>query len=533
MPMRTHNYMLLHLLAAASLLMVGCSERFPIKHSGEFVEFGAASHQSILTRTAYGSLNDEGTHQDINWVSTDKIRIYSPTSARRIEVEQGITDPDQLYYWADYQVVPKEDDLTRGGLTRVGNDGLAWTGDQETTTFYSVYPLNRINSGIPEDEGKGLSPAGVNGVFPLTIPDRQNFSERGNLAEYGFMTATSTVSKEVPVELDFYPAFTAFEISIRSAGEAVGLSEFKLISGAEPLAGDYTVKYNAAGDQTFICPSASSTDGKEIIVNLSGKDAPAASSNTDLVFTVFAMPQDFTNLSVSFKTSQGFTRTLPLKYSNTATQHVPGSFVTFGAAQKHRIYGLVLPSGELLISVGTAPWLEGGQHTYTTIEDASTVFESYEAYLNDKPLWEDTYVAIAYGYQTIVVDEEEVTSPMYSPGFTLTTVSVGVPLKLISDNPNVGFYTTQGGVATELTIPASVVTTEKPYGTEVITNYFVVPLDDAHTGEVAHISLIRTDSNTPIAYTHQDLPGSTDHTKVLFMVLTPEDYQTKTEHITL
>ena len=67
------------------------------------------------------------------------------------------------------------------------------------------------------------------------------------------------------------------------------------------------------------------------------------------------------------------------------------------------------------------------------------------------------------------------------------------------------------------------------YGDPVITTFFVVPLDGATAGTRAGISLIRTDLGVPVAYTHQDLPGSSDHTKILFQVVTEEVYVGNTD----
>ena len=69
-----------------------------------------------------------------------------------------------------------------------------------------------------------------------------------------------------------------------------------------------------------------------------------------LTFTVLALPKDYDQLSVRFTTSQGLTRTLALKYSDTATSHTQGSYVKFAAGKKHRIYGLLLPTDEWKIT---------------------------------------------------------------------------------------------------------------------------------------------------------------------------------------
>ena len=518
------NSTTLALLGGAVLLVAGCDKQGILsrRQAGEEVIFGINAQPE--TRTVYGADKevDGKTIQAIDWIKADggtegdRIRIYSPDAVRAFI--HGGTE-----HWADYEVSDYVgDDHSAGKLRNVQSNGLAWS-DAKSHSFYALYHAPAADE---DDEPAGpmagkLSP--VNG-----IPNQQVFSEKGNM-QYAYMTAVAKDGAGVSgdqVNLAFYPEFSAFEIKVKSAGEPIGLSKFELISGNKPMAGTYTIDYSS-GSKTY---TFDSSDQKVITVNMS------QTAGTDyLTFTVLALPKDYDQLSVRFTTSQGVTRSLALKYSDTATQHTPGTYVNFAAGKKHRIYGLALPSGELLVSVGTAPWDEGGNSSYKTIEDASTLFDyqSTRLYKNGQPLWKDTRIAIAPGYEAIPVDPEDPASattnrPLYSPMFTLTTVSVGVQLKLVSDNASVGFVKLQDGVftapAASLTIPASVITTEKPYGTENITSYFVVPLDGATAGTRARISLIRTDNGAPVAYTHQDLPGSTDHTKVLFQVVSATDY---------
>ena len=522
------NSTTLALLGGAVLLVAGCGKQgiFTRHHAGEEVIFGINAQPE--TRTVYGADKevDGKTIQAIDWIKADagvdgdRIRIYSPEAVRSLV--HGGTE-----HWADYEISDYVgDDRSVAKLRNVHSNGLAWS-NAGSYTFYALYPAPVVDE---EDEPAGpmagkLTP--TNG-----IPNQQVFSEKGNM-QYAYMTAVAKDGAGVgsdKVNLDFYPDFSAFEIKVKSAGEPIGLSKFELISGNQPMAGSYTIDYSS-GTKTY---TFESSDQKVITVNMS------QTAGTDyLTFTVLALPKDYDQLSVRFTTSQGVTRSLALKYADTATQHTPGAYVTFAAGKKHRIYGLALPSGEMLISVGTAPWDEGGESTYTTIEDASTLFDyqSTRLYLNGQPLWQDTRIAIAPGYEAIHVDPEDPTSattnrPMYSPMFTLTTVSIGVQLQLVSDNAAVGFVKLQDGVftapAASITIPASVVTAEKPYGTENVTSYFVVPMDGATAGTRARISLIRTDNGAPVAYTHQDLPGSTDHTKVLFQVVSAADYASNT-----
>lgn len=508
------------LLLAGVFLLAGC-QKDKMFGPKDAIRFTAGTPG---TKTVYSDYSQNGKTR-IDWVEDEEIRIFSD-----LAVHRNIDDQK----WADYiiQNVRENGIESLADIDNIPGDGsgngLIWK-EAGTYQFFGVSP--KVSTFTFDDSNK-------KGRFQFTLPSSQDFSENGDLSQYGFMTAWASVTTDEygvgdEVHLPFEPAFTTFQISIRSAGDAIGLKEFKLFSeGEHPVVGDFSVNYSSAGVKNY---EYTANINDKIVVNLQGKDAPAASANKDLTFTVFALPKNFDDLCVSFTTSQDNTRTLKL-------QKMVGEemkYISFAGGSKHKIYGLVLPNGELLISVDTAPWvdgLDGEDHTYTTIEDASTIFDSYQAYVvgGGEPWSAPTYVAIAPGYSSTTDPETGVTteSPEYSPMFTLTTVSVGVQLQLISDNPKVGFYTTSGGIQSSLTIPASTITTEKPYGTENVTSYFVVPLDSAADGDIANISLIRLDSNTPIAYTHQNLPGTTDHTKVMFMVVTPDKYQNNTTHMT-
>ena len=576
---KTMTYLL---LLAGILLLAGCQKEGGIFGGKGEIRFSVSARPE--TKAEYGGYykpdpNDDekwvaadpkdATWQSIDWVAGDEIRIYSDKAVRRVGFEAGAA-ADALYHWADYSVTDvtagtanNEDGWSTATLVNMSNDGnytqedvgendhpgngLMWP-DANEAKFYAIYPRLRLLSGVPDDEGTVSNPPaamddpyhyallGVSGKFPLLMPETQGFSEKGNLDSYGYMTAFGKASRpasdaKTNVKLEFYPDFTAFEIKVKSAGDPIGLKSFELISGDKSLAGEYTVDYSS-GTKTYTFPTSG---GKTISVNLTGKSA----GEDYLTFTVLALPQEYSNLSVRFTTSQDVQRTLALKYADPETG-TPGSNVTFAAGKKHRILGLALPNGELLISVGTAPWDEVDPSTYTTIEDASTMFDSYQAYLNGKPLWEDTYIAVAPGYQTGPLDPEDPASPIvsypkYSTMFTLTTISVGVELKLVSDNPKVGFVKRVGQTYSEpvasITIPASTITADFPYGTRNETVYYVYPMDGAVDGDVANISLIRMDCSAPIAYSHQNLPASTDHTKVRFMVVTPAKYEGNTQTI--
>ena len=482
------------------------------------------------TKASYSGVVTDGKER-IDWAAGDVIRIYSDKSKHRINEDQ---------YWADYVIKnprTSESDATisEADIANFPDDGtgngLVWN-EPGTYQFYGLYPSSASSSAT----------GAHNGEIDLTISESQSFSVRGDMSQYGYMTAyqkmtTTQEGEGGTVNLDFEPAYTAFEVSIRSAGEAVALKEFRLFSGAgdgtgNTLSGAYTVKYDASGAKSFVVSDDPTKVYDYVKVDLRGQVAPATPESETaqkqyLTFTVFALPTNQNDLSVSFTTTQDVTRTLPLKFST-------GSFVPFAGGQKHKIYGLALPNGELLISVGTDPWGEGGYNEYETIEDASLFFPLCKLYLNGEELWHNTFIATADGYEELPVSESDPEGPkMYRPinstPFTLTTVSLPTSLELKSDNPNLRFVKFERGVYSDLlesiVIPKSVVEEPAyPWGRPVETVFYVVPVNGTVVGQTGGIYLVRTDKNTPVAYTHQDLPGSTDHTKELFQVVSPETY---------
>ena len=518
------NSTTLALLAGAALLVAGCGKQGFLftRIAGQEIKFGANARTE--TRTVYGEDRQESgkTIQAIDWIAADgdtqgdKIRIDSP-EATRADANGGTE------HWADYEIAAYVNgNHSVATLRNVQSNGLAW-GTADSYSFYSVYPS-------PAAEEENLTANGTSGKFAFTIPGaNQAFSEKGNM-QYAYMTAVAKDGAGITgdkVNLEFHPDFSAFEISVRSAGAPIALQEFRLISEADALAGSYTVDLNAADKYDF-----SAADETFVSVNLKDGDSyKVAETDKDLTFTVFTLPRDLNKLSVRFTTADGITRTLKLKKND--------QFINFTGGRKHRIYGLYLPNGELLISVGTKPWEDGGSQTYTTIENVTMQFNSVRRWDDDLDFstWDipGTYIAIAPGIQaTETIDGVEVTTnrPLYTTPLTLETVSVGVPLQLRSSNPHIGFVVLNGNVystppAPTLDIPAS--TDLEDLKTTV---YYVVPTADAQVGETTDITLVRMDAaneGAPIAYSHEELPGSYDHTKVPFKVVSVADYSDNTK----
>ena len=315
--MKARNLFLL--LAGATLLVAGCNKQNPFggnysRNPGDAVVFGVGSG-NMDTRTVYGEVDNTTHIQAINWVAGDKIRVYSPDAKR--------ASWDMPEHWADYSVNPISGTLNKGTLSNVGPVGLAWT-DAGNHTFYSVYP----SPGTTEAE----SPDGINGAFNFTMPATQLVTDE---MEYAFMTAAAKENAGVDgdaVELDFYPAFTAFEFTLK-ADQKLTLKNFTLSAadGNPALAGAFKVTY------TGTTPAYTCT-GTDMAVSIAsmGNDA-VIDVDAPFTFKVFCLPQALKGLKIKFTVrGEGWTadetRSLTLNKAD-------GTPVEFAPRKIHKISG--------------------------------------------------------------------------------------------------------------------------------------------------------------------------------------------------
>ena len=159
--------------------------------------------------------------------------------------------------------------------------------------------------------------------------------------EYAFMTAKGEgKATDEEVTLAFEPAFTAFEITIKtdeSETADISVKKFELLSGAEALSGAFSVNF-ATSAASYTCPTSASN----ISVTFPEGTKIGKTKETQLKFTVFALPQDFSKLSLRFTLEDDVTRTLPLTYAKAKDGHAAGDAIEFDDCLKHRIYGLAM-----------------------------------------------------------------------------------------------------------------------------------------------------------------------------------------------
>ena len=333
------------LLAAAMVVLAGCDPT--LNTEGRKVKFTAASKSSPMTKTVYGGMN--GNIQAINWSSTDKIRIYSPDTNVYVQNSDpsepnGTWKPTdeafELNYWyADYRLVPTASDPSRATLENTNGNGLAWNGSG-TATFYAAYPFD---TAISSDLSKQLRLA-------VYVPS----SQTGAAADVQLMPMIAiqpNVSSGGEVNLNFYPAFSAFEFHLKSAdNQSLTINSFKLESGAtnEPLTGYCHYNLNLLPtesvategfDSHYLKNSALSYEQKGNSVEIPLNQTITNSS--EAVFTIFTLPVALSNLTISVTfTPEGGTQTtksLKLKKND--------NWISFPAGHKALITGLAVEAG--------------------------------------------------------------------------------------------------------------------------------------------------------------------------------------------
>ncbi|MBR1706996.1 MAG: fimbrillin family protein [Bacteroidales bacterium] len=294
-------------LCLAALLLAGCTKgAAPV---GKEISFRAATSQNT-TKTAYSGELDENHFERIDWTEGDIIRVLSDKAVK----------PDGVTLWADYRVTGPTASGRRSVATLANYDpnGLTWAEDEGQYRFWAVYPSPSERSDV------ALAADRVSAVLPTEQP-----CLAGGDMKLALLTATAAVTAGSSVSLPFYPAFTAFEFSLKSADDDLVLTSFALYSTSSALVGAYTV--DAADGSSVGTVAFEEGANDRISVDL---DNFTLTTENELKFTVFALPQELKDLTVLFNTDKG-TRRLALKKGD--------DYLTFAPCKKYRITGLAMP----------------------------------------------------------------------------------------------------------------------------------------------------------------------------------------------
>lgn len=306
---------LVALVCGLAFVVSSCDMQEEFETPEQEVVFAAATSYGNLpdTRTVYsGTLVEvNGANRErIDWVEgTDKIKILNNNTGEAAVYTIGAPTASGA---------KSEASATPDGTV------LVW-GSGSTNTFYAAYPptamnaSNQIGATIPTVQPQTESHTGPNSGGTFTNP---------TMNQYAYMVAKVTANNGSDVVLPFTPAMTAFEFKVGIAGTigTARVTKFEMTSSATALTGDWS--WDGA-TETFTCPSRVAGTNDKITVNFS----PAATSTNSapLKFTVFALPQNLSGVTITFTLSDNTTRSLDLP-------------VTFTGTKKYRITTPGLPT---------------------------------------------------------------------------------------------------------------------------------------------------------------------------------------------
>ena len=342
------------LLLAALPLLPSCHQEEELSVPGGEIVFGASTswRNRSGTRTEYTGLDGSGVAlrdgaalEQIHWLSSDKIRILSAqaTSAYGAGVQH-----------ADYVVTPKSDareggiaPLTSSGST-VGAKGLQW-GTTFPHVFYAVYPS-------PQQSDKvSVSLSGDNAVVSASIPAAQTGSWDGDTykpdMDYAYMWSVASASSKGDVELSFRPLVTAFEVSLLAESSEMAaktLTGVSLSSSADgaALSGSFSATLTpttAAGTPPVVSVAASPAPGTSVGITFPAADNIHLSQTSAKQFTLFALPVDQSQLTLTLTFSDGTTRSLKLKDADAVSATNPDGWIPIAASKKVILQTLSVP----------------------------------------------------------------------------------------------------------------------------------------------------------------------------------------------
>lgn len=415
-------------LAGMMISLVGCET--PFEQKGREVKFTATSKGGVLTKTAYDT-ETEG-YAPIKWEENDVIRIYSPNEDfilnhdGEIHTHTGIEGDNYSYVYADYAL----DGFTTAGHLRKATlknillddqghtSSLYWKTTTGNATFYGVYPTN---TGINWFNNGGLA-------FKVMIPSEQSITfsngvHSPSISSLPLIAMQQSVNSGDAVDLNFYPAFTAFEFNLKSQEDELTLNSFTLkINDEEGDASSINGYLTGAciyapaldkkdGDPFYIKNSkiyyfnetTKETDSdpckKELTITF--PEGTTISTTKQVTFTLFALPNDISKASITINLEvdgQEKPRTLKLQQQqkNANNELVVGTdgkpvydWITFPAGHKARIKGLAVDGGskwQLTIDDQVLPWIADEQTT-SFKSNIGIVGQTFSGYVTTDPLF--------------------------------------------------------------------------------------------------------------------------------------------------
>lgn len=353
-----HSISMILLSAGVVLSLAGC-QKDPSKNylSGKAVRFSASS-ASAETRTAFSGEGTQKTQTDennqtvgmtdefgrkiltwerIDWKSGDQVMIASD-NAKVLNSEQNFAT-----YKVESVSTPESDNnVSEARVEEMDGDKELFFTDADSYTFWAVYPASA---------GVGSTLAGGTVDFTISNPEiaKTETITKGDKTltvlqpkmDQALMLAKKENVTSETVDLEFYPAFTAFEFTLSTKeDDDLPVKTLVLSSGTtSPLAGTVTATLKSGatsgkGNSTYTVTKTG--DGT---LTYTFPDNTVISNTKYLTFTVFAPPQDVKGLTMKFSLGADGNNVQEgtLKYN--------GEDITFAGCKKHSLRGIAVKSG--------------------------------------------------------------------------------------------------------------------------------------------------------------------------------------------
>ena len=322
----------------ALAVLSSCVKETPIAHqTGKPIVFSAATNyeNGKGTRTEYsGDLITVGSKkiERIDWVAeTDRIRIICD------EASSAEKTADYTVTESSTSTLAQQNSSAK--IMPTNGNGLTWGLPSDEHYFFALYPAASMGgtaagASIVSD---GNHKATVTGAIPATQPVTWDATKREYKPDmnYAFMYAATKVSPTTPddVKLYFQPLMTAFELKLEAIeGDIIpsNLTSVTLSSTVSKMSGNFTATLSESGLDEVVPASGA---GSSVSISL-GSGVQLAVGNPVTV-TLFALPVDQKNLTLTLRFANGLARTLELKDNN--------GFIPVDACLKLYLHGIGVP----------------------------------------------------------------------------------------------------------------------------------------------------------------------------------------------
>lgn len=390
------------LLSAGILLtLAGCQKGTTTNNlTGKAVRFGVTSG-SLSTRTSFtgegtqdGEKADEFgrkilTKERLSWASGDQIMIASDNAT----VYQT---PSVKYATYTVGTITDDGEKSYATLQEKASSEELFFNENETYKFWGVYPATvgdgtkLVNAQAEFSVSASQAPSGE---AVKTTPEGKSITLTTLPADMtqAVMLGAAENQTSSNVELEFYPAFTAFEFTLNSLWTDLILKELVLTTATgKSLAGKVTVNAIKTGGATF-----SSTDNYGITypddtkVTYAFPDNTKITKNDYVTFTVYALPETINGLTLEFHLGADGSEI------QKATLKYQGNPIEFAACKKHSLRGIAVKGGwefeYLTLDIKPLDWVEaeseissgdGVQATQFNVVGADNLRELKDAQVN-------------------------------------------------------------------------------------------------------------------------------------------------------